>query len=131
MPKMLIIDDEPDILESTKWAFEVAGFEVHTAASGKEALPQNQEVRPEVLLIDYKLPDMTGLEILRAVKALDPNSVAIMITGLTHESEEIELMSKESGAAGILHKPLKIQDVIRIVKEKLRPSTGSGRTEGD
>ncbi len=124
--KVLIIDDEPEILESTKWAFELAGFEVHTAASGEEALPCDRSVNPEVLLIDYKLPRMSGLDVLREVKARNPSAVAIMITGLTHEVQGIEALSREFGAAGFLHKPLQIQTVLEIVRNNIRPSTSSG-----
>ena len=122
MARILIIDDEPEILESTRWAFELVGFEVHTAASGEEALPCNRAVNPEVLLIDYKLPQMSGLDVLREVKSLNPKTVAIMITGLTHEVQGVEALSREFGAAGFLQKPLQIQDVIRIVNEKLNKS---------
>lgn len=119
MPRLLIVDDEPDILEGTRWAFERAGFEVHTAASGEEALPQSRALRPEVLLIDYKLPRMSGLDVLKEVKLEDPDAVAFMITGLTHEAENVEAVSREFGAAGFLHKPLPIQEVVRIVKESM------------
>ncbi len=128
MTRMLIVDDEPEILEGTRWAFEVAGFEVYTAASGEEALPRTRSLKPDVLLIDYKLPGLTGLDVLREAKREDPKAVAIMITGLTHEVDDVEAASREFGAAGFLHKPLQIQTVLEIVREKIRPSTSSGRT---
>jgi len=120
MPSLLIVDDEPEILETTKWAFEMAGFQVHTAASAEEALPQARNNRPDVLLIDYKLPQMNGLELLRAVRAWLPNVVAIMITGLTHQSEDLEEESRQLGAAGFLQKPLQIDGVLNMVRERIR-----------
>ena len=120
MPSLLIVDDEPEILETTKWAFEMAGFEVRTAASAEEALPQARESRPDVLLIDYKLPQMNGLELLRKVRVWIPDAVAIMITGLTHQSEDLEEESRELGAIGFLHKPLQLDKVLQMVKEKTR-----------
>ena len=120
MTRMMIVDDEPEILEGTRWAFEIAGFEVHTAGSAEEALPQSKTIRPQVFLIDYKLPGISGLEMLKAVKLADPRAVAIIITGLTHEAGDAETASREYGAAGFLHKPLPIQDVLRIVRENLK-----------
>ena len=117
MPSLLIVDDEPEILETTKWAFEMAGYQVHTAASAEEALPQVKSFRPDVLLIDYKLPKMTGLELLRAARSWIPNAIAIMITGLTHQSEGLEEESRRLGAIGFLHKPLQIDGVLRMVRE--------------
>ncbi len=135
---VLIVDDEPEILDTTKWAFELAGYRALTAASAEEALPQAESLRPDVLLIDYKLPQMNGLELLRKARAWIPDAVAIMITGLTHQSENLEEQSRELGAIGFLHKPLQLESVLKMVKEELRPSTlrqaqgerGSGRTEG-
>lgn len=120
--KLLIIDDEPEILETTRWAFETAGYEVHTAADGREALEKMKQVHPELLLIDYKLPQMTGVELLRAAKALDPGITVVMITGLTHQSDEIESECRESGAAGFLQKPLQMDKVLSVVKEALHES---------
>ena len=117
---VLIVDDEPEILNTTKWAFEMAGFKVHTAASAEEALPQAESFRPEVLLIDYKLPKMNGLELLSKVRAWIPNAVAIMITGLTHQSEDLEEESRRLGAVGFLHKPLQLEQVLKLVKERTR-----------
>ena len=127
---VLIVDDEPEILDITKWAFEMAGFKVRTAASAEEALPQAESFRPEVLLIDYKLPQMNGLELLSKVRSWIPNAVAIMITGLTHQSEDLEEESRRLGAIGFLHKPLQLEVVLKLVREKTRPSTSSGRAGG-
>ncbi len=72
------------------------------------------------LLIDYKLPQMNGLEFLRAVRAWIPNAVAIIITGLTHQSEDLEEESRQLGAAGFLQKPLQIDGVLNMVRERIR-----------
>ena len=117
---VLIVDDEPEILDTTKWAFEMAGFKVHTAASAEEALPQAESLRPEVLLIDYKLPLMNGLEFLYKVRSYIPNVIAIMITGLTHQSEDLEEESRQLGAIEFLHKPLQLERVLKLVKERTR-----------
>ena len=118
--RILVVDDEPEILETTKWALELAGFEVHTAASAEEALPQAEALQPEILLIDYKLPRQSGLEVLKTVKSLHPEAIAIMITGLTHESEFIEQESRRLGAVGFLHKPLQMDRVLQIVNDEMQ-----------
>ena len=125
MPSLLIVDDEPEILETTKWAFEMAGYQVHTAASAEEALPQAQSFRPEVLLIDYKLPLMNGLEFLGKVRDWLPNSVAIMITGLTHQTESVEKECEELGTYAFLHKPLRMEEVLQVVKNALQSKTAA------
>ena len=117
MHKLLIVDDEPEILATTKWAFEVAGFEVHTASNAEEALDAIYNLRPQTLLIDYKLPNLSGMEVLRAAKEANPKAVAIMITGLTHQSEWIESESDRLGADGFLHKPLQMERVLQVVNE--------------
>ena len=117
MHKLLIVDDEPEILETTKWAFQVAGFEVHTASNAEEALDLLYSLRPQTLLIDYKLPNLSGMEVLRAAKEMNPKAVAIMITGLTHQSEWIKSESDRLGADGFLHKPLQMDRVVKIVNE--------------
>ena len=119
MPRLLLVEDEPDVLESTRFAFEFKGYEVTTAASAEEALDHLATSRPQVLLIDYKLPGMTGADLLRQVKGIDPQARVIMITGLTHESEAIEAECRALGAAAFLHKPLKTDEVFDVVSRTL------------
>ena len=119
MSSLLVVDDEPDILETTRWAFETSGYQVYTAGSGEEALHLFQTSRPELLLIDYKLPRMSGTEFLRAVRATDAHIPAIMITGLTHQAETIEAECQKLGTFKFLRKPLRMGEVLQIVKEAI------------
>ena len=116
---ILLVDDEPEVLETTKWAFEMNGYQVFTAKSGEEGLQCIQTHHPHVLLIDYKLPKMSGIELLKEARALDPTGAVIIITGLTHQSEEIEAECKQLGAFAFLRKPLQIDAVLQAVKEAL------------
>ena len=115
--RILIVDDEPDILETTRWAFEISGFETLTAASAEEAIDLVYHLRPQTVLIDYKLPKLSGLEVLRAAKQADPKSVAIMITGVASQAEWIESESKRLKADGFLQKPLPLKRIVQMVNE--------------
>lgn len=117
--KILLVDDEPEVLETTKWAFEAVGYQVFTAPSGEEAVKLLTDAEPDLLLIDYKLPQMTGVDFLRAARDLVPDIPAVMITGLTHQTEEIEKECEELGTYAFLHKPLRMEQVMQIVKEAL------------
>ena len=120
MPSILIVDDEPDILETTRWAIETMGFIVFTAASAEDALPYIRNAQAEILLIDYKLPKMNGTELLKTAVALNPKTLGIMITGLTHESETIEEESRQVGAFAFLRKPLRMEEVLQAVKQAVQ-----------
>ncbi len=117
MTSLLIVDDEPDILETTRWAFETVGYQVYTAGTAEEGLQLFETSRPQLLLIDYKLPAMSGADLLKAARAIDPTIPAIMITGLTHQSEAIEAECQRLGTFRFLKKPLKMSEVLQIVKE--------------
>ncbi len=118
--RIMLVDDEPVILEITRWAFEAQGYEVFTASTGEEAFESYQACHPDVLLVDYKLTGMTGIELLRGIKAIDPEVCAIMITGLTHQSEAIEAECRQLGAFAFLRKPLRTEQVLEIVNEAMK-----------
>ncbi len=124
--KILLVDDEPDVLETTQWAFETLGYQVYTATSGEEAVKVMASARPELLLIDYKLPQMSGVDFLRAARSMDPTVTAIMITGLTHQTEEIEKECERLGTFAFLHKPLSMEQVLETVKDAIEKSTRTG-----
>lgn len=123
MPSILIIDDEEELLDLTKMYFEAIGFTVFTAISGEDALKSIPQNHPQVLLIDYRLPGISGLDVLKAARAMDPKCLAIMITGLTDRVEELEAQCKQVGISAFLQKPLQMEQVSDAVKNAVKGSS--------
>lgn len=117
MPSILIVDDEPDILEITRWALEEGGYQVFTAANSQEAMETVRSSRPNIYLIDYRLKLITGIELLKQIREIDPVSPAIMITGLTHQTEPLEAECRRLGTVAFLKKPLGMDQIIKTVNQ--------------
>src|SRR4051812_39027065 len=98
MPSILIIDDEREITNVLSTYFERAGHEVMTAASGSDGVMLIQRARPDLVLLDLKLPDMTGFEVLERTRDVHP--VVIMITG--HGDVALAVQAMQSGAESFL-----------------------------
>ncbi len=117
--KILLVDDEPEVLATTKWAFEMVGYHVFTARSGEDAVKIIGESKPDLMLVDYKLPQMSGLDLIKMARSTDPNITTIMITGLTHQTEPVEAECARNGTYAFLHKPLRMEEVLQVVKAAL------------
>lgn len=112
--RLLIVDDETDALEGTKFFFESQGLEVLTAQGGHEALALVRACRPKVLMLDIKMRGMSGTEVLRQAKAIDPDINVIMVTGLSEEGLEEEC--RTLGAAQFLHKPVSVEELEQVIQ---------------
>ncbi len=119
MASILVVEDETDVLESTRFAFESRGYEVTAAASAEEALAQITGDWPQVLLIDYKLPGMSGTDFLRAVRDKNPTLPAILITGLTTDVDQVEEECRQIGLTWFLRKPLSLDSVFQAIQAVL------------
>ncbi len=119
-PTVLLIDDEPEILSATKSALEVRGYKVYTAESAEIASRYLLAVHPQLLLVDYKLPGMSGTQFMRQVRATNPTLPAIMITGLASEFEGIEASCRCYGMSAFLRKPLQIEVLLKIIHEAMK-----------
>ena len=111
---ILIVDDDPDLRNSLKDILKAKGFSVRTAATGKTALKRIQEKSPDVALVDLKLVDMPGLEVLKELKALSPFTEAIMITGYASRESAIEAVNLD--AYNYVQKPYKIDQLLLTIR---------------
>ena len=122
--KILIVDDEADILEMLKYNLEKEGYAVLTARDGKGAL---EEVRngPDLVLLDVMMPEMDGWEVCRRLKR-DPKWSPIPILFLTAKGSEVdEVVGLELGADDYIVKPISVRKLLARVKAVLRRQTGT------
>jgi two-component system alkaline phosphatase synthesis response regulator PhoP len=115
--KILLVEDIVAILKLTKFRLEKAGFEVVTALSGQAALQIAQSATPDIILLDYGLPDMDGSEVIKRCKS-DPRCKAIPIIIFTASLENLKLV-KELGADDGILKPYEPEDLIANIKKYL------------
>ncbi|MFC1491580.1 response regulator [Nitrospinota bacterium] len=104
MAKILVVDDEQDLLDFMKPALEKKGYEVETASSGEEALEKVKEHRPHLMLLDIRMPGMGGIETLKQAKEIDPRLGVIMVTAV--HDEEVAKRAMEFGAHDYVTKPI-------------------------
>ena len=103
--RILVVDDEPDLLELVRFNLSQAGFRVETAASGREALEQLRRSPPDLMVLDLMLPDVSGNDICRQVRS-DPALADLPILMLTAKSEEVDrVVGFELGADDYVPKP--------------------------
>jgi two-component system phosphate regulon response regulator PhoB len=120
--KILIVDDERDILEVLRYNLEQAGFEVQTALDGRTAIAALARQTPDLVLLDIMLPDMTGLEVCRRIRA-EGRTARLPILMLTAKAEEVDrVVGLEIGADDYVTKPFSPREVVLRVQAILRRS---------
>jgi len=113
--RVLVIDDDKSVLNSSVRVLEKNGFNADTAETGKEAIEKSKTQQYDVVLVDLKLPDMDGIEVLS--KANFQSTVKIMLTGYPSLVTGMQAMDK--GVDAYLHKPVRPEELILLVKSKL------------
>jgi two-component system response regulator AtoC len=128
---LLIVDDEESILFSLKRLLEGHGFDVTTAVDGTSALcllkSKKKEQHPiHALILDVRLPDMLGTDILRQAKQFDPSLVVLMITGHGNVPEAVS--SLHAGAADYMLKPFSIEEILARLQRAFEIPTAVAKT---
>ena len=113
--KILIIDDQPEILEILSEVIEILGHEVYAITSGKDLDSIFSTHDIDIVISDYQMPDMTGYEIAEVIKEKYP-SVKVYIVSGYHSVLSSEKMSKY-GVCGLLDKPFKMDELEKILKD--------------
>lgn len=117
--KVLIVDDEAPVRDMFTELLKKEDYKVSSAASGEEALATIKKEDYEVILLDIRLPGMSGLEALKMIKEAKPKSIIIMITGFGYDDDLIA-KSKEYGCAGYIGKNMPISQILSNFKSFIK-----------
>lgn len=116
--KMLLVDDEEDLVSTLAERLELRGFQVEAVSSGTDALKRVYEKDFSVLILDVKMPGIDGLELLAKIKEKDPDLPVILFTG--HSSVADAEKGMRAGAFDYLIKPINIEELIDKVRNAVR-----------
>ncbi|HTI42239.1 MAG TPA: sigma-54 dependent transcriptional regulator [Vicinamibacterales bacterium] len=118
--RILVIDDEAAIRDSLRMILEYENYEFAGASNGQDGLAQIQRERPDLVLLDIKMPAMDGMEVLRKIKTVDETLPVVMISG--HGTTATAVEAIRSGAIDFLDKPLSSERVIVTIQNTLSQS---------
>lgn len=124
-PTLLLVDDDPMVVESLGPLLERSGFHVLTASDGEEALGKVQSHHPDVIVMDVLMPRMNGREVLRRMRKLNIWIPAILLTQVGEASERA--VALEEGADDYLNKPFHSQELLARIHAVLRRARQAGQ----
>jgi len=117
--KILIVDDEVDLVETVRFPLEMEGYHVLISYNGEDALNQARKENPDLILLDLMLPKLDGYKVCRLLKFDDryKHIPILMLTAKTQERDKA--LGMETGANEYITKPFEIEDLLRKVKAYL------------
>lgn len=119
--RILIVDDEPSIVETVKFALERSGYACCEAYDGAEGLAKAREEAPDLILLDIMLPKMNGYQVCRVLKFDEKyrHIPVIMLTARTQERDRV--LAADTGADAYLTKPFEISELLLLIARHLAP----------
>ncbi len=121
--RLLVVDDEPNIRELLSTSLRFAGFEVHTAADGQEALKQAEATRPDLVVLDVMLPDLDGFAVTRRLRERGRDTPVLFLTAKDDVSDRVTGLTV--GGDDYVTKPFSLEEVVARIRAVLR-RTGAG-----
>ena len=116
--KVLIVEDELDVLKMTKFRVEKAGYKTVIATDGQEALDQVKSEQPDLILLDYKLPIMNGIEVYKKLQEnADHRTIPVLFLTASQGNEELVENMQEVGAKHIMIKPYDPKELLEKIGE--------------
>jgi DNA-binding response OmpR family regulator len=112
--RVLLVEDEPDLAFTVRTRLELTGMDVATVGSGEDALELVARDRPDVLVLDLRLPGIDGLEVLRQVKETDPALPVVILSA--HSSIGRLQLAARMGSAAYLVKPVDLRELERTLR---------------
>ncbi|MEU6430199.1 response regulator transcription factor [Microbispora sp. NPDC046973] len=120
--RLLIVEDEPNILELLAASLRYAGFEVHTASNGGEAVAAAQRHRPDLIVLDVMLPDMDGFDIVRRLRGGGTHTPVVFLTA--RDATEDKIRGLTLGGDDYVTKPFSLEEVVARIRAVLRRTAG-------
>lgn len=120
MPTLLVVDDEPAIQHAFQRAFRGGNLAVKSASTAAEAVEELSRERPDVVVLDVRLPDATGLETYHRLRAIDARVPVILVTG--HGTTELAIEAMKAGAYEYLLKPLELTEIRAVIERAVQSS---------
>src|SRR5580765_6184721 len=121
--KVLIVEDEPDMILGLKDNFEFEGYEVITAADGTAGLDRARTTKPDLVILDIMMPKLSGLEVCKTLRAEGFAAPIIMLTARGQEIDKV--VGLELGADDYVTKPFSIRELLARVRAILRRTDGT------
>jgi DNA-binding NtrC family response regulator len=119
-PSLLVVDDEQGILDVVSRFARRAGFDVVACSGGQEAIAQLQTTHADVAMVDLRMPDIGGLDVIRAIRELDPRCQAVLMTGYATVDTAVEAI--KLGAMDYLSKPLdfgRLEQLLTSIRDEI------------
>jgi len=118
-PRILIVDDEADLLAVLRFGLEAEGFDVISASDGEEALKRAREEHPDLMVLDLMLPKLDGYKVCRALKFDERYKMLPIIILSARSSEQDKQLAMSMGADSFVTKPYEMRDLITRVRGRL------------
>ena len=122
-PRVLVVEDEPTVLDSIAYALEVEGFDVVTASTGRAGLDQARMTNPALVILDVMLPESSGLDVCRQIRRTSDVPI-IMLTARDAEADKVAGL--ELGADDYVTKPFSLRELVARARAQVRRSMRSG-----
>lgn len=127
--RILLVDDEPDILEFVGYNLTKEGFEVHTAANGLQAIEKASEITPHLILLDVMMPELDGMETCKRLKQMPTLSRTIIVFLSARGEDESQLKGFDLGGDDYITKPIHPKLLVSRLKAILKRSEGGAAEE--
>ncbi len=132
LPTLLVIDDESAVLETVRGLALQAGFEVFACATGTEGIEASRRFHPDLVMVDLRMPDLDGLQVLRAIHQADPRCQMVLMTGFASVETAVEAI--KIGAMDYLSKPLdvgRVEQLLRQVRHDVGDRAEAAQNQSD
>jgi DNA-binding NtrC family response regulator len=115
--EILVIDDEPSVADALMLILEDRGYRVVVAKTGREAIEQSERNEFCLTITDLRLPDMTGFDVLHAIRRQNPQHQAILST--SHTTPEVFAEARDIGSVAVLPKPFQPSEILQLITDAL------------